>query len=35
MQVISEAELQAAGFSPKMFRNLNTPQELKSGAMGR
>jgi molybdenum cofactor guanylyltransferase len=35
MQVISGAELQAAGFSPKMFRNLNTPQELKSGAMGR
>lgn len=28
-QVISEAELQTAGFSLDMFRNLNTPQDLK------
>ncbi|HEV2396536.1 MAG TPA: molybdenum cofactor guanylyltransferase [Candidatus Sulfotelmatobacter sp.] len=26
--VISESELQAAGFSPQLFRNLNTPKEL-------
>jgi molybdopterin-guanine dinucleotide biosynthesis protein A len=28
MQVITEGELQSAGFSPKMFRNLNTREEL-------
>lgn len=28
-QVISEAELQTAGFSLDMFRNLNTPEDLK------
>ncbi len=27
-QTITEEELKAAGFSPEMFRNLNTPQEL-------
>jgi len=27
-QVISEEELQAAGFSPDLFRNLNTPEDL-------
>ena len=27
-QTIAERELEAAGFSPRMFRNLNTPQEL-------
>jgi molybdenum cofactor guanylyltransferase len=27
-QMIAESELEAAGFSPKIFRNLNTPQEL-------
>jgi molybdenum cofactor guanylyltransferase len=27
-QTIAEKELEAAGFSPKMFRNLNTPEEL-------
>ena len=27
-QTIAEGELEAAGFSPKMFSNLNTPQEL-------
>ncbi len=27
-QVISEEELRTTGFSPKAFRNLNTPQEL-------
>jgi len=27
-QLISEEELKTAGFSPKMFRNLNTPEEL-------
>ena len=27
-QTIPEGELEAAGFSPEMFRNLNTPQEL-------
>jgi len=26
--VITEDELQAAGFSPQLFRNLNTPEEL-------
>lgn len=26
--VISETDLQSAGFSPRLFRNLNTPQEL-------
>lgn len=29
-QLITEEELAAAGFSPKMFRNLNTPEELKA-----
>jgi molybdopterin-guanine dinucleotide biosynthesis protein A len=27
-RVITEDELQAAGFSPQLFRNLNTPEEL-------
>ncbi len=27
-QVIEEAELAASGFSPRIFRNLNTPEEL-------
>jgi molybdenum cofactor guanylyltransferase len=27
-QVIEEAELEIAGFSPRIFRNLNTPEEL-------
>lgn len=27
-QVIEEAELEASGFSPQIFRNLNTPEEL-------
>ncbi len=27
-QTITERELESAGFSPKMFRNLNTPTEL-------
>jgi molybdopterin-guanine dinucleotide biosynthesis protein A len=27
-QPIEEAELESAGFSPRMFRNLNTPEEL-------
>ena len=27
-QMVSEEELEAAGFSPKMFRNLNTPEDL-------
>jgi len=27
-QVIAEEELQSSGFSPRIFRNLNTPQEL-------
>jgi molybdopterin-guanine dinucleotide biosynthesis protein A len=27
-QVIEEAELQAYGFSPRIFRNLNTPEDL-------
>jgi len=27
-QVISEEELQAAGFSPELFHNLNTPEDL-------
>ncbi len=27
-QIISEEELEAAGFSPQIFRNLNTPAEL-------
>jgi molybdopterin-guanine dinucleotide biosynthesis protein A len=27
-QVIEEAELETAGFSPRIFRNLNTPQDL-------
>ena len=29
-QEISEDELQAAGFAPRIFRNLNTPEELAS-----
>ena len=28
VQLITEGELEAAGFSQKMFRNLNTQQEL-------
>jgi len=27
-QIIPEPELEAAGFSPRIFRNLNTPQDL-------
>ena len=27
-QVIEEGELEAAGFSPRIFRNVNTPEEL-------
>jgi len=27
-QVIEEAELETSGFSPRIFRNLNTPEEL-------
>jgi len=27
-QLITEQEFESAGFSPKMFRNLNTPEEL-------
>ena len=27
-QIVSEEDLQAAGFSPEMFRNLNTPEDL-------
>jgi molybdopterin-guanine dinucleotide biosynthesis protein A len=27
-QVIEEAELEASGFSPRIFRNLNTPEDL-------
>lgn len=27
-QIISEQELEAIGFSPRIFRNLNTPEEL-------
>lgn len=27
-QIIQEAELEHAGFSPRIFRNLNTPEEL-------
>jgi molybdenum cofactor guanylyltransferase len=27
-QVIEESELEASGFSPRIFRNLNTPEEL-------
>ena len=27
-QTITEQELETAGLSPKMFRNLNTPQDL-------
>jgi molybdenum cofactor guanylyltransferase len=30
MQAIGEAELEAAGFSPELFRNLNTREELES-----
>jgi molybdopterin-guanine dinucleotide biosynthesis protein A len=29
-QVVSEEELESAGFSPKMFRNLNTREELEA-----
>jgi len=28
VQVITEEELEVAGFSPRVFRNLNTPQDL-------
>ena len=28
MQIIREEELESAGFSPRIFRNLNTPDEL-------
>lgn len=30
MRVIEESELKEAGFSPSIFRNLNTPEELES-----
>lgn len=33
-QVISEEELEAAGVSPKMFRNLNTREELEAARDG-
>ena len=33
-QVIAEEELEAAGFSPRMFRNLNTREELESARSG-
>ena len=29
-RAIEEQELQAAGFSPALFRNLNTPEELEA-----
>ena len=32
-QTIEEDELEAGGFSPNMFRNLNTPQELEAVKM--
>ncbi len=32
VQTIGEQELEAAGFSAKMFRNLNTPEELAAGS---
>lgn len=32
-QTVEEDELKAAGFSPNMFRNLNTPQELEAVKM--
>jgi len=31
-QVIEEEELESAGFSPRIFRNLNTKEELKAAA---
>jgi molybdopterin-guanine dinucleotide biosynthesis protein A len=30
-RVIDQQELESAGFSPALFRNLNTPQELEAG----
>ena len=33
MQVLKECELQAAGFSPKMFCNLNTREELSQASV--
>ena len=33
-QVVSEEELESAGFSPKMFRNLNTREELEAARDG-
>jgi molybdenum cofactor guanylyltransferase len=33
-QVIGEEELETAGFSPRMFRNLNTREELESARRG-
>jgi len=35
VQAIAEQELQAAGFSAAMFRNLNTPEELAEASEGR
>jgi molybdopterin-guanine dinucleotide biosynthesis protein A len=32
VRAIEESELRSAGFSPEMFRNLNTPEDLKRGA---
>jgi molybdenum cofactor guanylyltransferase len=29
LRILEEAELEQQGFSPKMFRNLNTPEELR------
>jgi len=34
LRVIEETELKDAGFSPSIFRNLNTPQELESARNG-
>jgi len=28
VRVVEEVELKSAGFSPEMFRNLNTPEDL-------
>lgn len=33
-RVIEQSELEAAGFSPGMFHNLNTPEDLAAGAKG-
>jgi molybdopterin-guanine dinucleotide biosynthesis protein A len=31
-QVVEEEDLEAAGFSPRMFRNVNTPEELEQAS---